>query len=318
MRYHQLTSEERYMISALRMQGHNQSEIARNLGRHRSTISREIRRNRSRWDNCYRPSIAAERTRGRRSRSRRNSQFGAEQWRLVINLIERQWSPEQVCGYLRSTKALSICHETIYRYIKRDRKYGGEIYKNLRHWRKKWRKRYRSKDSRGRLKDKRMISERPASVEQRKHIGHWEIDTVMGCYGSTHCILTLVERKTGYVLIGKQPSRTKADTNRRLLHLISKQPKLFKSITADNGTEFHGYKDIEAKTNIPFYFAHPYHSWERGSNENMNGLIRQYLPKGKSMKDLTQHQCNAIALKINQRPRKRHAYKMPEDLLNEK
>lgn len=318
MRYHQLTSEERYMISALRMQGHNQSEIARNLGRHRSTISREIKRNRSRWDNCYRPSIAAERTRGRRSRSRRNSQFGIVQWRLVESLLKKQWSPEQICGHLRASSLLSICHETIYRYVKKDRKYGGELYKNLRHWRKKWRKRYRSKDSRGRLFGKRMITERPASVDQRAHTGHWEIDTVMGCYGSTHCILTLVERKTGYVLIGRQPSRTKEVTNQRLLYLISKHPSSFKSITADNGTEFHGYKAIEAKTDIMFYFAHPYHSWERGSNENMNGLIRQYLPKGESMKHLTQHQCNAIADKLNHRPRKRYGFRTPAELFNGK
>ena len=182
MRYHQLTSEERYMISALRKQGHNQSEIARNLGRHRSTISRELRRNCSRWDQCYRANVAAEHTRGRQSRSRRNSQFGPAQWRLVEYLLKKQWSPEQVCGYLRASNTLSICHETIYRHVKKDRKVGGELYKNLRHWRKKWRKRYRSKDSRGRLPGKRMITERPASVEHRKHFRHWEIDTVMGSY----------------------------------------------------------------------------------------------------------------------------------------
>jgi IS30 family transposase len=316
MRYHQLTPEERYMISALRRQGIHQAEIARNLGRHRSTISRELTRNSARYDGHYRPSIAVERTSGRRSRSRKKSQFGPNDWQQVLELLHQDWSPEQISGHLRAQRTLSISHETIYRHVKRDRRRGGLLFKHLRFSKKRWRKLYRSRDSRGRLPGKRMIDQRPAAIETRKQIGHWEIDTVMGRYGTKPCIVTLVERKTGYSMIGKLCARTKDAANRRILKLIKRRPELFETITADNGTEFHGYEDIEQVTDVQFYFARPYHAWERGTNENTNGLIRQYLPKGMSMEALTQSQCDAIADKLNNRPRKRHGYKTPAQLLD--
>ena len=314
MRYHQLTSEERYMISALRRQGVHQAAIARNLRRHASTICRELKRNCARYDGAYRPSIAVERTSGRRSRSRKKSQFSVSQWQRVHELLHQDWSPEQITGHLRAHRLLSISHETIYRHVRQDRHRGGLLFQHLRFWKKKWRKLYRSLDSRGRLPGKRMISERPASIERRARIGHWEIDTVMGGYGTKACIVTLLERKTGYVMIGKLAARTKEHTNDRTVRLIVQHPERFQTITADNGTEFHGYEDIERVTDVKFYFAQPYHSWERGSNENVNGLIRQYLPKGSSMETLTQQHCNAIADKLNNRPRKRHAFKTPTQL----
>ena len=211
MSYHQITSGERYMISALRRQGLNQSDIARHLGRHRSTISREFKRNCARYDGAYRPSIAIERTSGRRSRSRRNRQFADEHWRLVVRLLRQQWSPEQISGRLRLDHLLWISHETIYRYIWTDKQQGGSLYKHLRGARKQRRKRYRSYDSRGRIAGKRHISQRPLSADNRSRIGHWEIDTVMG-HGSQHCIVSLVERKTGYTLIGRLNARTKHQT----------------------------------------------------------------------------------------------------------
>jgi transposase, IS30 family len=172
-------------------------------------------------------------------------------------------------------------------------------------------KRYGSYDSRGRLAGKRLISERPPAVETRREAGHWEIDTVMGT-GSKDCIVSLVERRrSGYLLIGKLQDRTTASLNRRVLQIIERHEGVFQTITADNGTEFHNYQCIEARTKARFYFARPYHSWERGTNENANGLIRQYLPKGVSMAALSQHQCNSIAQKLNQRPRKRHGFKTP-------
>ena len=304
------------MISALRKQGIHSAEIARNLGRHRSTICREVQRNCARWDGHYRPSIAVERTSGRRSRSRKKSQFRPSDWRQVLELLHQDWSPEQISGHLRAARTLSISHETIYRHVKRDRRRGGLLYQHLRFWKKKWRKLYRSRDSRGRLPGKRMIGERPASIEERMQIGHWEIDTVMGRYGTRPCIVTLVERKTGYLVVGKLEARTKDEANRRILQLINRCSDRFETITADNGTEFHGYEDIERVTDVKFYFAQPYHSWERGTNENTNGLIRQYLPKGMSMEGLTQLQCNAIADRLNNRPRKRHGYRTPAQLFN--
>jgi IS30 family transposase len=315
MTYRQLTPEERYMLAALRRQGLNKSQIARALGRHRSTVCREVRRNSTRADGRYRAFTAQERTNGRRSRSRRNSRFSAADFALIDELLCRQWSPEQVSGHLARSGLLSISHETIYRHVWKDKKQGGALYTHLRGARKKRRKRYGAYDSRGRLAGKRMISERPPEVESRGAVGHWEADTVAGA-GTKDCVVTLVERKTGLVLVGKLADRTAGALSRRLTRLIRSAGRI-ETVTADNGTEFHDYKKVEGRTGAVFYFARPYHSWERGSNENANGLIRQYLPKGQSMAGLSQHQCNAIARKLNTRPRKRLGFRTPLECFNE-
>ncbi len=312
MKYRQITSEERYRIAALRQTGWWPSKIARELGRHRSTVSRELRRNCSPWDGSYRPSKAQEQTNGRRSRSRRNQRFGGRDWRLVESLLRRQWSPEQVSGSLRKSRELSISHETIYRYVWDDRAQGGSLYQDFRQAAKKRRKRYSAYDSRGRLAGKRHISERPRMIERRRQPGHWEIDTVMGS-GAQHCVLTLVERATGFVVIGKLKTRGSHETARKAIQLIHRYPGRFKTITSDNGTEFHAYKRVEEATGVKLYFATPHHAWERGTNENTNGLIRQYLPKRTSMAHVTQRDCNTIAKKLNTRPRKRYDYDTPED-----
>jgi IS30 family transposase len=231
----------------------------------------------------------------------------------VDELLKEEWSPEQVSGHLGRTKELAISHETIYRHVWRDLKAGGTLHQHLRCARKQCRKRYGRDDSRGRLAGKRMIGARPAAVERRNRTGHWAIDTMMGesLGESSDCILTLVERKSGYVLIGKLKARTAAEANRALLELMARHPGRVRTITADNGTEFHWYGQIEAVSPLKFYFATPHHSWERGTNENTNGLIRQYLPKGQTMANITQNQCDMIADHLNNRPRKRHGYKPP-------
>ena len=158
---------------------------------------------------------------------------------------------------------------------------------------------------------KRPIASRPAVVEARTQVGHWEVDTVLGA--GRPCVLSLVERKTGYLVLGKLKARTTAEVTPRAVRLIRAQPRPVRTITADNGTEFHDYATVERATTARFYFATPHHAWERGTNENTNGLIRQYLPKGKSMARLTQQDCNAIARKLNRRPRKRLGYRTPEE-----
>lgn len=313
MNYQQLNAQERSVLAALRSVGLNQSEIAHALGRHRSTVSRELRRNCAPYDGGYRSRRAHQRAHARRYRSRRNSHFVRAQWQRVEELLRKKWSPEQVSGYLAVERELSISHETIYQHVWRDWKAGGTLHAHLRGARKQCRKRYGRHDSRGRLAGKRMIGERPAVVERRSRTGDWEIDTVMGesLGESSDCILTLVERKTGYVLIGKLKARTAAEANRALLVLLARHPGRIKTITSDNGSEFHWYARVEAVSPVKFYFATPHHSWERGTNENTNGLIRQYLPKGQTMKKVTQSQCDHIATQLNTRPRKRHGYKTP-------
>jgi IS30 family transposase len=209
-KYRQLTSGERYALSALRKQGHTQAEIARALGRHRSTISREVRRNsKDRTGRVYRPALADDYARWRRSRSRRNQRLTPEDWATVVKHLRLEWSPEQIAGRYRKAGGLRISHETIYRYVWQDKRRGGTHYEHLRQSGKKRRKRYGAYDSRGRLAGKRPISQRPAAVENRSEPGHWEIDTVLG--KGRPCIATLVERSAGYVMIGKLKARTVAE-----------------------------------------------------------------------------------------------------------
>lgn len=314
MTYHQITSEERYRLSALRRQGLGNPQIARVLRRHRSTIWREVRRNAHPTDGRYKVEKAIERASGRRRRARSHPRFRPGQLRRVWQLLRRHWSPEQIAGYLGSSGSLAISHETIYRHIWRDLRQGGGLHRYLRCAMKKRRKRYGTYERRGRLAGKRMIGERPPAVQQRQHPGHWEIDTVLG-KGSRHCIVSLVERQSGYLEIGKLKARTKQQTTARTIALIRRHPRRFQTITADNGTEFHGYAQIERATGVPFYFANPHHAWERGTNENTNGLIRQYLPKNFNMAHLTQRGCDAIARTLNTRPRKRHGYRTPQQIL---
>lgn len=312
MKYRQLTLGDRYTIAALKMEGLNCAQIAKRMGRHRSTIWRELKRNLGRRGLRYTPYRAYVRCMHRRWYSHRNKRFTEADFVRVVSLLSEDFSPEQISGYLARTNELRISHTTIYKYIWADYWQRGNLYLLLRGSRKKRRKGYGRYDSRGKLANKRHISERPISVETRKTKGHWEIDTVMG-KGDKHCIVSIVERKTGYLLIGKLTSRTTEELNKRVISLVMQHLPQVKTITADNGTEFNAYKRVEAATGVPFYFATPHHSWERGTNENTNGLIRQYLPKGQSMAYLTQHQCNAIAKKLNDRPRKRLDYKTPAE-----
>ena len=317
MRYHQITPDERYTLATLRRQvpALSGAAIARIMGRDRSTISRELQRNSSRSDGAYRHTKAQERTNGRRSRSRRNSHFLPKDWRLIEGLLREYLSPEQISGKLRRDGLLHVSHETVYKHIWRDKRRGGQLYLNLRQPTKR-RKRYGSYERRGRLAGKRHISERPAAVELRRELGHWEMDTVHGT-GSNDCVVTLVERVSGTTLIGKLTDHTVEVLHKRVIQFIRRHPEWFKTITVDNGTEVHGYRTIENATGVTIYFATPYHSWERGTNENTNGLIRQYLPKGLTMKDVTQLHCCAIARKLNSRPRKRHGFMTPLERLQQ-
>lgn len=315
MNYIQITPAERYTLATLRKQEPRlkNAAIARLMGRDRSTIGRELARNSSKWDGAYRHTKAQERANGRRSRTRRKSHFTDANWRLVDRMLRDFLSPEQVSGRLRLEGTLEISHETIYQYVWSKKRRESDLHLSLRQPTKR-RKRYGTYEKRGRVSGKRHISERPAAVELRQELGHWEMDTVIG--GVTQdCILTLVERVTGEAIIGKLRNRQVATLNQRLLRIIRSRPDDFKTITVDNGTEFHGYRHVEKKTGVMIYFCTPYHSWERGTNENTNGLIRQYLPKRRSMKDVTQANCNLIARKLNQRPRKRYGFLTPLEKL---
>lgn len=312
MAYQQLSAEERHIIAAMRSQYIAMAEIARRLGRHRSTIYREVARNRSKYDGAYRAAPAVEHTNGRRRRSRRNRRYGPADFAPMEEYLRERWSPEQIVGQFRLSQRPVMSHETIYRHIWADKAAGGVLYRDLRGASKQRRKRYRSRDSRGRLAGKTMIGERPEVVLQRLRYGDWEGDTV---HGTTQaCVLTLVERKSGLIRIAKLAGATAAATTQAVFRLLLGEVHPVHSLTTDNGSEFHGYKDIERLLGTKVYFATPHHAWERGTNENTNGLVRQYLPKGTSLADLTQDECEAIAVKLNHRPRRRHGFLTPHEV----
>jgi IS30 family transposase len=310
MTHQQLNLPRRYMLHALRMQGLSNADIARQMGCHRSTIGRELKRNVRRGR--YIPDEAQMATNARRAQSRRHWHFEDWQLQMAISLIRCYWSPEQVAGWLKRHHIFTISHQTLYRYIWYDQAYGGQLYLCLRHSGKKRRKGYGKPDSRGVMGGKRHISERPLSAENRSRFGHYESDTVFGS-DDQHSIVTLVDRRSKFVHIGKLTCRKTKVTNRRIIKLIERDTKPFRTITSDNGTEFHRYSVVEEKTGVPFYFCNPYHSWERGLSENTNGLIRQFLPKRKSMKNITQRDCDRIAKMLNTRPRKLLDYRTPEE-----
>jgi IS30 family transposase len=309
--YKQLAEHERYLISELMHLGLSQRMVAQRLGRSPSTISRELIRNKTTHDGSYRPSKADRYARARRSRSRKGVKFKPRDYAVVERYLREKWSPDQIAKTLRETGELDMSHESIYQYIRRDKKAGGNLFRHCRILPKYGRKRRGSVDSRGVLPGKRHISQRPKEVELRRRKGHWEGDTVVG-KDLRHSLLTLVERKTGYAIIKKLKARNTAEANRALREIMQEHGHMIKTITFDNGTEFHAYEEIEKEFPVKIYFATPYHSWERGSNENLNGLIRQYLPKGTCMQQLKQAKCDQIAGALNTRPRKRHGYKTPE------
>jgi transposase, IS30 family len=314
MSYVQLTPGERYMLGQLLKQGPSVPKIAEQMGRHRTTIWREVRRNVRGNDPLYRWYEAQERCNGRRSRSRRNRRLSEEDLVLIEQCLARKLSPEQIANRGRLLLALDVSHETIYRHVWRDKQHGGQLFRHLRLSQKQKRKRYGAYDSRGRLAGKRPISERPEAANRRSEFGHWETDTVMGS-PDQHCIVTLVERSTGYVLVGKLKDRSAEGLTRQVIEMIQREREgSFKTITSDNGTEFHSYKEIEQATGALFYFATPHHAWERGTCENTNGLIRQYLPKRVSMARITQERCDFVANELNIRPRKRHQYFTPKEM----
>ena len=309
MNYTQLSSAEREVIATLRKKRFSCRKIAECLGRHHSTVCREIDRNKRAYDGGYRVSFAIYRASARRWKTRKKSQFSDRQWQYVKQFLAFEWSPEQISQTLRKHNKMDISHETIYRYIRNDFRKGGELYSYLRQANKARRKRHNSSDSRGILRGKRPIEERPEEAETRSVSGHFEIDLMHGP-NDTDCILTLVDRKTRFLIIRKMRSKSMLEVKKHLVRLIRKYK--IKTLTADNGTEWHAFKEVESLTNASFYFAKPYHSWERGTNENTNGLIRQYIPKGVSMKKVDQHYCNRLMKRINRRPRKVLNWQCPE------
>ena len=305
--YRQLTQEERYQISALKQLGYTQRQIAREVGRSPSTISRELRRNQGL--DGYQAETAQRLSDRRRQEARKYHKRIPELIAWTEARLKEDWSPEQIAGSARAAGYPLVSHEWIYRHIQRDQEAGGDLYKHLRHQRKRYRKRYGSPERRGRIIDRVGIEERPAVVEERARIGDWEGDTVRGKGQSS--LVTLVERKSRQVVIQKVNRATAEQTAAAIIDRLSAVASQVETITFDNGKEFAYHARVAEALDCKVYFARPYHSWERGANENMNGLIRQYFPKGTNFDQVTDEEIAEVERKLNMRPRKCLGYQAP-------
>jgi IS30 family transposase len=296
--YTQLTQVQRYQISALKKMEHTQSEKAQVLKVNRSTVGRELRRN---TGGCgYRPKQADEKAMSRRPKGK--PRIETDEWRVVEEKLRQDWSPEQVSGWLKKPAGSSISHEWIYQHILTDKHSGGDLYKHLR-CQKKRRKRYGSPERRGKLPNRVSIEERPEVVNQRERLGDWEVDTVVG-KNQQGALVSLVERKSRYTLLGLVRRRQADLVKQAVIAMLIPLADRVLSITSDNGKEFAEHVQIAKALDTAFYFSHPYSAWERGTNENTNGLIRQYFPKGSDFSSVTETGTVSVTDKLNHRPRK--------------
>ena len=303
--YKQLTQAQRYQIKVLLDIGTPQGKIAELLGVSAATISRELKRNRGKRG--YRPKQAHEKAMARRA-EKSKVRLTAETWALVEIKLKEDWSPEQISGRLKE-EGVFISHESIYQYVYADKRAGGTLWKHLRRP-KTYRKRAGGRDRRGKIPNRRSIEERPAVVDERSRIGDWEADLIIGTEGVA---LTLTERKSRFTLLRIFPSKHAAPITAAIIELLKWDARI-KTITFDNGKEFAGHQEIAAALNTDCYFAHPCASWERGTNENTNGLIRQYRPRKRNFKEVTIQEETAIMDKLNSRPRKCLDFRTPYEV----
>ena len=308
MKYNHLSQNERYQIFALMKAGLNQTQVALTLGRSKSTISREIQRNSGLKG--YRPKQATLKSEVRALGSRNAKKVSVDTLKSAFDLVRQEWSPEQIAG------TMNISHETVYRHVYADKDCGGKLFMHLRS-QKKRRKRYASgRQRRGQIPNRRSIHERPAVVDLRLEVGHWEGDTVIGARHK-QAIVTLVERKSGYAKLFKVPNKTAELVSAAMIESLKPFDGLVDTITLDNGKEFADHQRVDLELGSTIYFADPFASWQRGTNENFNGLLRQYIPKDRPLSTVTQEELKMIENKLNHRPRKRLGFRTPHEVFHE-
>ena len=305
--YAQLTREQRYQIKALLDTDVSQGKIAKTIRVSPSTISRELKRNLGKRG--YRPNQAHEKALARKKKKSK-PRIREEVWVLVEKELREEWSPEQVSGKLKMS-GISVSHERIYQYVYADKREGGILWKHLRHP-KKYRKRAGGRDRRGKIANRRSIDERPSIVDERSRTGDWEADLIVG-KNRQGVALTLTERKSRFTLLRTFSSKHAAPITQGIIELLKWDARVT-TITFDNGKEFAGHQEVASALDADCYFAHPYSSWERGTNENTNGLIRQYLPKSRNLKEVSMEEEVMIMDKLNLRPRKCLDFKTPYEV----
>ena len=309
MPYTHLSSEERYQIHALRKSGRSLRAIGAVLGRSAATISRELRRNRG--AHGYRPAEAKGMAWARSALSRSRPRITIRQWRAIARLLQRDWSPQQIAERCRREGTLAISHEWIYTFVYAHKREGGTLWSHLR-VRKQRRKRYASgRDRRGQIPGRIGIEQRGRSADRRLHRGHWEGDTM---HGGRAGVVSLVDRKSRFTRLGKVLRRTAEQARSAVRRRLASLHPRVRSITVDNGREFTDHRGIARDLGTRVFFARPYRAWERGTNENTNGLIRQYLPKRRDLVSLSGPEIRKIENRLNHRPRRCLEYRTPHEV----
>lgn len=304
MPYRQLTLEQRYQIQAKLEVGLSQNDIAKVIGCNKATISREVRRL---GGHEYHALKAHQQALELRHGAFKTTKQKGWLYKQVKILLSRRLSPEIIANRLMlETGQRQISHETIYRWVYKDWQQEGSLHKYLLRAYKPYRKRYGVYDRRGVIPGRRMIDERPSIVEQRSRLGDWEGDTVHGHGGN---IVTIVDRCSRYFDARKVKRRTRDEVTGRMIEMLREQKS--HTLTLDNGTEFHGHCEIAKKATLDVFFAEPYSSWQRGSNENANGVLRRFLPKGSNLANLTPQRLRRIVEWMNHRPRKCLEWRTP-------
>lgn len=326
MKYTHLTQDERYQIAILAKAGHDKSEIARLMERHKSTISREMTRNRG--ARGYRSKQAHALSQSRIRAAQNSPRVAAGTWAIVHLKLAETWSPEQISGTLREVATshlkvngqATVSHEAIYQHIYADKRAGGTLHRALR-CQKVRRKRYGGRERRGTIPNQVSIDLRPAVVAERGRFGDWEGDLVIGA-GQKQALVTLNERTSRYSLIAHVPNKTTQTVSDAMISLLTPFAACVHTycarsphpLTTDNGREFAQHERIAKQLGADFFFAHPYASWERGANENMNGLIRQFFPKKMAFESITLSDIELAMHRLNHRPRKCLGFKTPHEV----
>jgi IS30 family transposase len=307
--YHQLTLEERYHIYGLKRAGYSITTIADELKRHKSTISRELKRNiKSRG---WRPLLAHTQAVERRS-SKAKKRISHDCWELVIHYLKQRWSPEQVSGRIKISHNIKISHERIYQFIYKDKSSGGLLHQYLCR-KKKYHKRAGIYETRGRFSTAPSIDDRPSIVDERVRLGDWELDTVFGVPSSAN-LVSMVDRTSRIARFIKVNTRKSDIVSAVIIEQLRALNRPVHSLTSDNGKEFSQYQTMAKELGTDFYFAHPYSSWERGTNENTNGLLRRFFPKGTDFDKVTQEEIDWVVDKLNNRPRKCLGFRTPNEV----
>jgi len=315
-KYKQLTYKERYQIYALIKEGFNYTQIANNIGYSKSTISREIKRN-SINKTSYHPDSASVETFVRHKNKNKYIKIDKTIEKYIRKYLKLDWTPEQIAGRLKEQRLINVTHEAIYQYIYKNRANGGRLYLHLVRKMKKYQKRDTQYKSRGLIANRISISKRPKVVDKKTRIGDWEVDTIIGKYHQG-AIVTIVDRKSKFTLMRILPTKGAIGVSNAIIELLYPIKQLTHTITSDNGKEFTFHENISKSLNTDFYFCDPYSSWQRGLNENTNGLIRRYIPKRSEFINITRDEIMMIQNKLNHRPRKALAYKTPyEVFMNE-